>query len=1130
MFKVGVGCSLLFFLFAVSGWTQVTTGQIFGTVRDSSGAQLPETTVRVTGENVAASRDIVTNNEGFFLFSNLPPGFYRMEVTRSGFKSFTRSGIVITAGQRVEANTALQLGELSEKVDVTAQGASVETASGAVGQLIDGSQTRDIALNGRNLTQLLMVLPGVATTTDEFDRGGISFGNFGSFNVNGLRATSMQATVDGGLNQDSGNITSMTNNVGVDFVSEVKVTTSGYSAEYGRMGGGQLNFTTRSGTDQFHGTLFEFLRNDKLNARSFFAPKVEKLNLNDFGWNFGGWIPFPGISSATDKKLFFFGGQEYKRRIDGATRRATIPTHAERAGIISSSSQLMYPSNFPVASLRGQPIQDPSRATPSNPTGKNIIPQQYISANGRAVSNIFDTMEGLASVYSDTPTANNVTYQLANSDIRREDILRLDYHHSQKNNFTFRYLYDTGSNFSPYETGNVPTFWATRRNRAPNYQFSWTNIPTPNIVNEFAVVSNYLNLERFPEGDYRFPGTYGLNIQELYGNEMEVYGIPSIGITGYTTISGARPNPRSPVWDLSFRDSFSWMHGRHNWKTGILAIRNRKNERNTGSLNGSVNFNPSGNSITTGNALADALLGNFRSYSEADNDKFAYIRFTQIESYVADTWRITPNFTLDYGVRYYYFGAPYDRFNGISTFVPGAFDPSKAQQVIPTGPSAGELAPGVGQPFNGIVTPGSQFNDPNRLPSSVRDQDLFANLPKGIYDSTHRLSPRLGFAWDPSGKGDFSVRGGAAIYYNRLSMITVNSAGNPPFVNNVTLFDGPIDDPANGRRSAQFPVGITSISPGVEPPAIYNWNFGFQKKTLGNSLLDVNYVSTQGRHLLRRPDINNVAPDIQFNNSKSNINALRPYPGYTNVRLFESSASSSYHGLQVGLSRRYSNSFTYSVAYTWSKVLSDSSQDDSAPEDPLNYRRERSHTDFDRNHVLVFTYIWQLPFFRNQSGITGKLLGGWELSGLTQFQSGAWLTPTFNTPTGTRRPDAVGPVQYINPREYQTLTGGNGQPVAGNFYFDPTPGDSFVAPPNDRYGSAAPFTVRGPGRNNWDMSLFKNIPLRENINLQFRAEAFNVWNHANFRNPNMNASDRNYATISDAGPPRLLQFGLKLLF
>jgi hypothetical protein len=1084
--------------------------------------------VQIVHQQTSLGRTVSTNADGFYVAPNLQPGSYRVRIEGNGFKAYERSNIELTAGDRVDVSAALAVGAVTETITVEARGESVETDNPTLGRLVDGEQVRELALNGRNLVQMVMLLPGVVSTTDQFDRGGIATGSVADIIINGTRSTSTSVTVDGGSNQDTGNITGQTNNVSVDFVREVKVASSAYSAEYGRQAGASINYTTRGGTEQYHGTLFEFFRNDKLNSRGFFSPRVDTLRLNQFGWNLGGPVQIPGLIGK-DRKLFFFVGQEYRRRVDGQTQRATFPTHAERSGILSTTATLRYPANFPVASLRGQPIEDPSRATAANPTGRNILPVQYQTANGRAIMRVYDAMENLSSLYVDSATANNTTFQLANTDIRRGDVIRLDYQPSVRNQIYARFLHDTGSGYSPYEMGAVPTFQATRRNKNPNLQVAWTSVISERTINEAAIVSNYFNLYRLQVGDQRLPQTYGLKINELYGNETETYGMPAIAIAGYSTLSGARDTRDSPVWDFSVRDNFSRLIGKHILKTGFLAIRNRKNQR-VYFTTGNLTFNTSGNTNSTGNALMDALLGNYQQYTETNREKWTRVRMTQIEGYVQETWKAQPNLTLDLGVRYHFLPPPYVIDDTVATFLPNLYDPAKARQVIPTGANAGQLTPGVGDPYNGIAVAGSSFHNSQSAPTDAAAQNLFRGLPRGFYNNQHKLSPRFGFAWDPSHKGTLSFRGGAAVYYDRMNNGDLTEAGgNPPFVNTVTLFNGEVDNLASGRN-AQFPVSISSFRPDLEAPAIYKWSFGFQKKLPLTMLLDVNYVSTQSRHLLRKPNLNLVAPAVQYANSTVNINSIRPYQGYTNIALWETSAASNYHGLQIGLSRRYSKKLTYSVAYTWSKVLADASSPSEAPESLLDYHRERSHASFDRNHVLVISYIYNLPALTGRHPAARFVLGGWQLSGISQFQSGAWLSPSISTPTGARRPDRVGDVKYLNPREVRTMLAGNNQQVTGNFYFDPTPGTTFITPAPTQYGNSSPYIVRGPGRNNWDLSIFKNFKPIEKVNVQFRGEMFNVWNHASFRNPNMSAAGRDYGTISDAGPPRLVQLALKLTF
>ncbi|MGH9842692.1 MAG: carboxypeptidase regulatory-like domain-containing protein [Blastocatellia bacterium] len=1139
------GRTVVLLLAALPALAQGLTGQISGTVRDATGGRLPGATITVLNEQTQFQRAAVSDDGGYYVLTNLPPGQYRVAIEHAGFKVFVKNGVQLNAGDRVAVEPELEIGAVTEAVTVSAAGENVETESPTVGQIVDGSQMRELALNGRNPMQLLMLIPGVAMTTDEFDRGGFTYGSVGSINVNGLRSTSLSVTIDGGYNQDSGNITTISNNVGVDFISEVKVSSSTYSAEHGRFGGAQINFATRRGGKQYHGTLLEFFRNEKMNARSYFSPVTEKLRLNNFGWNLGGPVYWPGKFNSNKRKLFFFGGQEYKRRIDGDTRRATLPTRAERAGTFNTTLNLRYPVNFPVVALRGQVVADPTQATAANPTGRNILPKEYITANGAALMRIYDAMEKQAIVYNDVAGANNTTFQLANSDFRRQDLARVDYTPSDRNQFTLRYLFDIGDNSNPYERGALPTYRARRHNEARNFQFSWTHVLNARTTNEFAAVTNYLFLERFPYDEFASTKTYGLNLKELFGNEMDTLGIPQVAITNYTTLFGARGNSHSPFWDGSIRDNFTHVRGRHQLKTGFMYIRDRKNERIGGTGNllpGSLTFSTGGNTNTSNNALLDVLLGNYRQYQESDTDKFSYIRFNQFEAYLGDAWKPRRNLTLDVGFRFAWLGAPTEKDDTLGTFVPSAYDPAKAQQVIPTGANQGELRPGIGVAFNGVVPAGTKYLNPLRAPNDPAAANLFRNLPRGLMNSQAKWSPRVGFAWDPFGKQRFVVRGGAAIYYDRLALIAVTAGGNPPFAKTVTLFNGTLDELGKGR-AAEFPISVNSINPSTTFPETYNWSLGFQKKLPFEALLDINYVSTQGRHLLRRPDINGVDPEVYARNTTSNLNALRPYSGYTNILLYESSASSSYHGLQMGLTRRYAKKLTLSASYTFSKAITDASANDATVEDTDDYDSERGHATFDRNHIFTASYVYDLPFPQRGKHWYNRAFGGWRLAGTVQAQMGAWLTPVVSTGIGTRRADLIGEIKYFDPRKVQSfIIPANPTGLAANYAFDPrhriiaadgtitNPDAAFATPPANRYGSSGVGVIRGPGRHNWDMVLSKNTRLKEGAELQFRFEAYNVWNHVNFRNPNVTLSSRDFGTISDAGAPRLLQVAMKLIF
>ncbi len=1114
---------------------QTTTGEVTGRVVDASEALVSGAEVTVRHEETGLERRVASNAEGYFAATFLPLGTYSVTVAAPGFKMLTRSGLRIGGGQRIHLALAMEVGAVTDSVTVSATAQQVNTEDAKLRHVIDQKQAQNLALNGRVLTHMLALIPGVAITGDlsAFD----ITGNLGNFAVNGSRTVYNAATVDGGFNQDSGNMASQSNLVSPDFVEEVSIVTSGYTAEYGRSSGVQINFATRSGTKNFHGVLYEFFRNEKMDARSFFAPRKNKLRYNNFGWTLGGPVTLPGKFNRSREKLFFFVGQEHRRRTTDQIQFATTPTGAERSGIINSPVQLTYPSNFPVVSLRGQPISDPSRATPGNSTGRNIIPQQYITANGRAVMKIYETMIPRAVTYVDQAVPNNTAFQLPNPDTRREDFVKVDYLPSAAQRLTYTLMNGVGTNDTQFVFGPYPTKGFTRRNVARTHRINWTQTISPTTVNRVAAQVNHLNLRWPPLGDYDRADRYGLAIKELYGNDIQEIGIPNITIQGFSGISGAAGAWQAPTADFSVSDDLNYVRGKHNLRFGFLAARNRKNEavlETTRLLTGNVAFSQVGNTVTSGDALADVLLGNFRSWREAQYPQIEGVRYTQAEAYVNDTWRVLPNLSMDIGVRYTYTIPNYSAAGNVSTFLGSAFDPAKAQQVIPSGVGAGSLRPGVGDPYNGIVIPGSQFYQDfeRRFPpaSSPEIRALFRGLPRSIFPNIKVLAPRFGFAYDPWRNGKVSIRGGAGFYTDVLPTGFFREMGsNPPFGVVSDVVDGPIDDPGRGAAGAKFPVSMLAMGTDIQPPLTLKANFGFQIQLPTASVLDVSWVTSQARHNLRRVDINTVHPSVQFNNRTVNLNALRRYQGYASINSYESSASSNYHGLQVGLTRRYSTGVTYSLAYTFSKALDDGSALGIGVEDINNYRAERSYSDLDRTHVVTMSYIYELPFWRSGQRWYEKALGEWTISGINVFQSGPRVTPSIVTPTGFRRPDRVGELKYLDPRQVQTLVGGDGQSRTGNFWFDPGPGGAFIAPAPDRFGNSAPRIIRGPGRNNWNIALMKDFPVSgERVKLKFRAETFNVWNHAQFNSPNLTASDRAYGIVSSSADGRNVQLGLKL--
>lgn len=1117
---------------------QTTTGEVTGRILDGSQSAVPNASVIITALGSGTERKASAAENGAFTVTFLPPGTYELSASAAGFRSAKTEPFAVGAGQRVQVALTLMPADVTETVTVTGSVQPVNTEDGKIRHVIEQKQALNLALNGRVLTHMLALVPGVAVVGD-LNALDIT-GSLGNYSVNGSRTVFNTATIDGGYNQDSGAVVGQSNLISPDFVQEVSIVTSGYSAEYGRHSGVNINFATRSGTRDLHGTAYEFVRNNALDARSFFVPGVQKLRFNNFGWTVGGPVYIPGVFNKNRTRFFFFAGQEFRRRVRDTITFATTPTSAERSGMVNSTTQLVYPPNFPVASLRGQPVSDPSRGTPQNPNGLNIIPRQYITQNAQSIVRIWDEMIKQSVRYVDRPEPNNTTFQIPVPDNRREDFIKADAELSERQRLAYTWMYGPGYGPNPFVFGPYPTKGFVRRNLNTSHRLSWTSIVRPSMVNKVMAQVNHTDLRWPPLGDFDRAQRYGLAPKELFGNDIQEIGIPTITIQGFSAISGAAGPWQAPTADLSVMDDFNYVRGRHNFKAGLLFFRNRKNEavlETSRFLMSQVDFSPQGNVNTSGNALADLLLGNFRSWREAEATSIVGVRVSHFEWYLTDNWRARPNLSFDLGIRATHATPNYSAANNISTFDPSFFRADQAEQVIPSGVGAGSLRPGVGVRFNGMVIPGAGFEQgfERRFPAANTPEvkNLFRGVNRGIYGNYTVLVPRLGFAWDAAGRGRLSVRGGVGMFTDMQPTGFFREHGsNPPFGNVVEVIDGPFDDPSRGSAGSRFPLTVLGTRRNLQAPITYKANLGFQARTPGNAVLDVNYVTSQGRHLLRRVDINTVHPSVQVANRGVNLNALRPYPGYASILMYESSAASNYHGLQTGWSRRFSQGVSFSASYTFSKALDDASQLSEGVEDPGNYRNERSHSLFDRRHVATVSYIWEMPFWRKPgTPFYQKLLGGWTLSGINQFQSGAYLTPLIQTATGVRRPDRIGNLRYLDPREIRTLTGGDGLPRTSNFWFDPGPGGAFVAPQQDRFGNSAPRIVRGPGRNNWNVALIKSFPVHaERVRLNFRAEAFNIWNHAQFNNPNMVASDRNFGTITSAADGRNLQLGLKLEF
>jgi hypothetical protein len=1112
--------------FSSGALAQTITGRISGTITDTNGAAVPGVTVKITNEATQQSRSVTADSDGFYVATNLPVGNYSLAIEQQGFKKAAKVGYSLVADGRLTVDFALEAGSVTESVEVVAStGETVNSTSGELARVVDRAQVQELALNGRNYLQLTTLIPGAPLTTDDPLALMTDLGV--NQPINGNRGNTNALTIDGGYNLDSGSNNSQINNVGIDFIQEVKVQTSNFSAEYGRNSGAAINVVTRSGSNEFHGSAFEFLRNDKLDANSFFnkarAVEIQKptLRYNDFGWSFGGPI--------IKDKFFFFGGMEWKkiRRFTASTGR-TVPTQAERNGDFSFR---LRGADGIVGTADDGVLRNPFSSNPCTTTNRsgcfagNIIPSNLITADGKALANVYTAMVARAVAYTDTPTSNNAVYQEPNPFDVRQDILRLDYKFNDHHSVYGRYLNDHYLLIAPFGTfidSQLPTIPTERRRPSPSFQVAHTWTITSSLINE-AKINAAWNGQRIPPvGDAWMRSTYNFTYQQLFtGGGVYENSIPNTTVNGFASFNGASSSLMSPTTDIAFSDNLSWVRGAHTLKTGAQIIRNRKDQNGRSLYAGSLNFNADGNSNSTGNAFADALLGNFRTYSEASIDPVGFFRFSQTEAYVNDSWRLSRSLSLELGLRYAYSSPTYTQANNIVNFDPALYNPAQAVTLNRNGTI--DMSKG-GNRFNGLViaADGVPQDELGRVPNGQSSAVLAVpnGAPRGLYDSQQVFMPRVGFAYSPAGDSKMAIRGGFGIYYDKPEgNIIFSSVNIPPFTDSAQFENGNLSNIRGGSASAVAPFGeIQTIDPNLELPYTMNYSVSVQRELPLGIFGEVSYVGNQSRHLLRQPDINQATFETLRANAalpsaqRATVNFLRPYKGFSSIRMRLSDSNANYNALQLYAAKRKGD-LTMTASYTWSKALGDSSGNGDNPEDPFNRSFNYGPTTYDRRHIFVTTYTYRLPFFRKSNGFLRNSLGGWELSGITRWQTGQLLTPTGNSSIGSRRADATG------------------QDVEGDGTFERWFNTAaFVNPSDGRRGTAGVGVIEGPGRHLWDLSLRKQFSLTERFNLQFQGDFFNAWNMTNLNNPNVDANSGSYGTINGSAPGRNIQLGLRLTF
>lgn len=1144
--------AMLFALACVGTFAQ-ENAELTGIVKDPVGAVVPNARVSITNISTNETRTTTSNGAGIYDFSGLNHGTYTLKAEAQGFQKYEKTGIVLNVAATIAENVNLEIGTSSQTVTVEADALHLQTETNEVSNLITSEQITQLATNGRNMVSLTTLGTGVSTNIGSFNGVTAQGSGFG-LSFNGMRPDHNNWLIDGGEAYDRGSGGKFDLMPTMDILAEFQVLSSNYSPDYGISSGGTVTMAIKSGTNTFHGGAWEFNRNDAFDAAHYFSKQSDtpepELRLNIFGFAIGGPAFIPGIYPKSKSKTYFFESEEWRRYISGVNPSATntVPTsdfptagqdlqysawNDKTAPIAPSGTNLTLPSNW----TAGQPI-------PQNADGTYTIPASLLDPN--AV--LFMGTGAIPQPTNGSATNPQVVSAPKQPTFVREDVVRIDHDITDRYHLMGHWIHDQMSQ------ANYPSMWGNDSYNTVGTLFanpSWaaviklTQTLSPTLLNETSLDVNGNTITFSPLGIYEQPSGWSApSLTGFTGNDTlkELPGVDFSGSLNTNYTLNYAPW-RNAFLDYQVRDDLSWNKGKHGLKFGVSYMRMDKNQQQQASVQGTYSF---GSSDYSGDSYLNFLLGLSDSFTQLKEMTTPHWLNNTYSFYAMDNWHLAPRLTVNLGVRYDAIPHVYEKNNYVSNFVPSLFSAANAPNSSWTG---GSIDPAT---TAGVQTINGTYFYMNGMAEAGQN-----GTPRGLVNNDYNtVQPRVGLAYDLFGTGKTILRLGGGLFYERIQGNDMYGMDvNAPFAVNAEVDHVLFSNPNVTTAGVQATSPLNPSSPGsldmhYPNPGTAQYSLGIQQQLQPAVVAVLQYVGSIGWDQNDQLGINTLPltdsanPTAPYDlreavSGGATANLYRIYRGFGGISQVDSETNTSYNSLQAGLRIENKHGITAQASYTWSHEIDIASGDEgstnfaggsSLVSNPFNLAYDRGSGVLDRRHIFSVNYDYKLPFFQaGSNALAREVLGGWELSGVTVAEAGS---PAQTYYTGATDTVGLGGDTTNRPN----VTGNTKGPKTQLEWFNTAAFSDPVAPwaggTNQGFGNANKDAVVGPGLFNWNMALFKSLPLtsHEGPRLEIRFESFNTFNHTEFQGLDLNNHDSNFGQATSTYDPRVMQFGAKFLF